>query len=252
MMSADNNNLSSYSNLPSVVPFLTAVDGARYDAKVNRNEVELTMSTHHCETECESRSCSMKDLLSEIGLEMGDVASKKCESDISWPTFINSSVARPKTLIPIVSTERVHAATPPQNPKEFQKICDSIDSTGVYLYSTFTNNEIEEAEENKRDIAFECRQFPRNSYPEDPATGIAAGALVASFHKREIMCTKKEGDDTIYNVSQGKAMGRPSKIRVKIGDYASKETDPSLIVSYTGLVVFDSLTYSDLEVTAVV
>lgn len=92
------------------------------------------------------------------------------------------------------------------------------------------------------------RQFPRSSgYPEDPATGIAAGALAASLHKRQIMSNEEESGDSIYDVFQGTAMERPSKLRVKIGDYASGEKNPSLKVSYTGLVVFDSLSYSELE-----
>ena len=117
--------------------------------------------------------------------------------------------------------------------------------TGVYLYSTFTKREIVE----ERDLAFECRQFPRSSgYPEDPATGIAAGALASSFHKRQIMCYSKSRGDSYYDILQGTAMGRPSKIQVEIGSYSLEGTtpNPSLKVSYTGLVVFDAVSFSDL------
>mmetsp|Transcript_23843 Transcript_23843/g.45498 ORF Transcript_23843/g.45498 Transcript_23843/m.45498 type:complete len:351 (+) Transcript_23843:71-1123(+) len=244
------NNSPSAIMLSSVttVPFLTAADGARYNAKVEGNEVKLIMDTKHSETKCNSQSFSLEDILSEIGLDMRDVPSKKCDDGINWPTFINSSVARPKTLIPMISMERLHAAISPQNPTKFRQMCDSIHSTGIYLYSTFTKDEIEEAKLNERDLALECRQFPRSSgYPEDPATGIAAGALAASLHKRQIKLDIMEDEGIQYDVFQGTAMGKPSKIRVEIGDYTSKETNPSLKIVYTGLVVFDSLSYLNLE-----
>ncbi|KAL7534128.1 hypothetical protein ACHAXR_005650 [Thalassiosira sp. AJA248-18] len=225
------------------VPFLTAVDGAKYNSRVMGNEVELVMGMQHYETECNPQSCSLKDILSELGLDMSDIPSS--DDGISWPTYINSSVARRKTLIPIRTADRLHAATPPLNPTKFREMCDSIDdSTGIYLYSTFTQSEIDGSVAKGSELAFECRQFPRSSgYPEDPATGIAAGALAASLHKRQIIKSR----DGIYRMYQGTSMGRPSKIQVKIGGNKSKETNPSLDISYSGLVVFDSLSHSDLK-----
>jgi len=57
-----------------------------------------------------------------------------------------------------------------------------INSTGIYLYSTATirDDDNDVNTDNKSEIAFECRQFPKSSgYSEDPATCIAAGALGA-------------------------------------------------------------------------
>ena len=110
-------NFQSHFMLSSVttVPFLTAADGARYDAKVTGTEVSLIMEAQHSETKCNLQSFSLENLLSKIGLDMRDIPSTR-DDDISWPTFLNSSVARQKTLIPIVSTERLHAVSPPQNP----------------------------------------------------------------------------------------------------------------------------------------
>ena len=234
------NTLSSSSNNESL-SFVTADDGLRYDAEVRGNTVELIMNTQHYEAECNSQSCSLENLLSEIGLNLSDVPSTNNESEVCWPTYINSSVARMKTLIPIISNERLHAATAPQNATKFQEMCNAIDSTGVYLYSICTKREIKEAA-NKKDLVFECRQFPRSSgYAEDPATGIAAGSLAASLHKRKII------NDTII-VYQGTAMNRPSKIRVHISDYIYKAVEPNdLKISYSGIVNFDSLSYSNLE-----
>ena len=238
--------MQSYSPLSEekTVPFLAADDGLKYNAKVIGNEVELVMNVQHVETECNPQSCPLESLLAEIGLTLNDVPSN-IEESIHWPTYINSSVARPKTLIPIATTERLHAATPPQNPDTFRKMCDSIHSTGIYLYSTFTKKEMGDAASEGRNVTFECRQFPRSSgYPEDPATGIAAGALAASLYKGRINPSKS--DTSVYDVHQGTSMGRPSKISVKISDYASDETHPTLKVAYAGSVVFDSLSYSNL------
>jgi predicted PhzF superfamily epimerase YddE/YHI9 len=102
----------------------------------------------------------------------------------------------------------------------------------------------------KGDLAFECRQFPRFSgYSEDPATGIAAGALAASFRKRQLMCPSGEsGGNSNYDIHQGTAMGRPSKIIVKICNYPSEETNPNppMKVIYTGAVAVDSVSFLNL------
>ena len=129
------------------VTFLTAEEGLTYDAKVTGNQVELSMDTQHYEME--PQPCSLlEDILGEIGLDMGDVPAKYENGDIDWPvTLINSSVARPKTLIPIKTVERLHAATAPRDPAKFKSLCDSIDSTGIYL---FTKQQIEEARSNNR------------------------------------------------------------------------------------------------------
>ena len=53
---------------------------------------------------------------------------------------------------------------------------------------------------------------------------------------------------TAIMIYQGTAMGRPSQIQVEIGSYSLEGTtpNPSLKVSYTGLVVFDAVSFSDL------
>ena len=232
-----NNTSILQSDRNTTIPFTTAQDGLRYDAKVSGNEIELVMDTQHYETDCtNSQANSLDDLLREIGLNISDVPPKsKDENDTCWPTFINSDVARAKTLIPIETTELLHSALPPKDPNKWRELCDGIESTGIYLYSTFT------AEVNDKNIVFESRQFPRASgYPEDPATGIAAGALAASLYKRNIMINKSG----TYNVYQGTSMGKPSKICVQIDNFKANESNPkSLRISYSGLVVFDSVQF---------
>jgi predicted PhzF superfamily epimerase YddE/YHI9 len=216
------------------------MDRLQYEAKVAGNEVQLITHPTHTESNCNIKSFTLEDFLSQVGLDRSDVPSEPKK----WPTFLNSSVARPKTLIPITTIQRLHAATPPQNPVKFRDMCDSIGSTGLYLYSSATTEIGTTPINDKVELEFECRQFPRFSgYSEDPATGIAAGALAASLHKRRILQDRNGSGESWCTCFQGTAMGRPSKILVEVGDYkkSDNEVDPSLKITYTGAVIFDSV-----------
>lgn len=123
-----------------------------------------------------------------------------------FPSSMNASVARPKTLVYVNSIEALNGARQPkvfleepQQRNSFAAACGAIDdSTGIYLYT----NKPDEKD------AWECRQFPRASgYPEDPATGIAAAALAAALYRDGIYLP-------VYKFYQGTAMERPSLIEV--------------------------------------
>jgi PhzF family phenazine biosynthesis protein len=213
----------------------------KYNAVVRGNEAELFMDCEHYESECNSAGSSLCEFLLEIGLNDDDI-----DND-AVSTLRNSSVARPKTLIPVKSADRLHSATAPKNATKFQQMCESIESTGLYLYDSSSTTNIE------------CRQFPKSSgYAEDPATGIAAGALAASLHRHQILKSSdaasngESGDSVSTTVLQGTAMGRPSQIKVKIDNYTTSCTNnnnPShcgnVKISYTGLVAFDTVSYLD-------
>jgi len=136
----------------------------------------------------------------------------------TFPTMINSSVSRSKTLVMVPSVQVLHSATNPTDAHLFRDLCDSIQSTGLYLYTRA--NELPETQ------AYESRQFPRSSgYPEDPATGIAAMALACSLSKR--------GWGTNYEFFQGTAMGRRSRIMI--------HENKTGLIECSGLVLFDSI-----------
>lgn len=79
--------------------------------------------------------------------------------------------------------------------------CDRVGSTGLYPYAP------------SGDLQVDARQFPRASgYPEDPATGIAATALAFEL-LADGLITANEHTITIR---QGRAMGRPSQITVRL------------------------------------
>ena len=164
------------------VPAMSGIEGdcIKQTAIIrNENVVEISMSNDFKEGPVNTHLIG--SLLEDIGLDaVKDVASRDV---ISWP-FLNSSVARFKTLIPMKSLDRLHAASNPRDPVKFQELCDESFSTGVYLYCPVDSGE--------RNQEFECRQFPRASYPEDPATGVAAAALAASLRSRGLVQDAKE------------------------------------------------------------
>ncbi|EJK61164.1 hypothetical protein THAOC_18394 [Thalassiosira oceanica] len=213
--------------------FTAAMDPSLiYDATIRDGCVKMDMDVTHEEEKCNPESL-LGAFLSEIGLRLVDVS--KCGGSLEWPTFVNSSVARHKTLIPIKSTGRLHAATAPNDPEKFREMCDSIGSTGVYLYST-------ESDPGEVPVHFECRQFPRASgYAEDPATGIAAGCLAVSLDKRGIARGNNSGTSR-WRISQGVAMGMPSTIGVEV----RRTGGQGLTIGYDASVAFDSVEVQEI------
>jgi PhzF family phenazine biosynthesis protein len=153
-------------------------------------------------------------LRDHLGLTQSEHLTQKAGKVL--PTFLNASVARPKTLVYVNSLEALAKSKTPKVITEgkrfsFASACGSIDdSTGIYLYA------------QKDKDSWECRQFPRASgYPEDPATGIAAAALAASLFKSGVYVP-------VYKLFQGTTMGRPSLIEV----VDLKETAENSMISF--------------------
>ena len=215
---------------PSKCQFTAGMDpSCTYNATIrNGREVTMDMDVTHEEETCNPDSL-LGEFLSELGLGLEDVPARGGGGS-DWPTFVNSSVARHKTLIPIRSAGRLHAASAPADPEKFREMCDSIGSTGVYIYS---------AGDDPDDLPahFECRQFPRASgYAEDPATGIAAGCLAASLDGRGI-ARGNNSSTSRWRISQGAAMGMPSTIGVEIRRTGGR----GLAISYDASVSFDRM-----------
>jgi PhzF family phenazine biosynthesis protein len=137
-------------------------------------------------------------VLSVLGIERNELA--------ALPVH-NAVTSRVKTLIPIANCERLNAVV--TSASEVEAVCRRIGSTGLYPYA------IRDAESR----IVEARQFPRSSgYPEDAATGIAAAALAFGLiHDGSIV-----PDDRVIRVFQGRAMGRLSEIRVRVGFAAGR------------------------------
>jgi trans-2,3-dihydro-3-hydroxyanthranilate isomerase len=109
------------------------------------------------------------------------------------------SVSRAKLLVPLRDWEVLNGLTP--DFEALWDLCDKTQATGLYPFTRETNKEKAHAE---------ARQFPlRAGFPEDAATGVAAGALGAYLANYDFQC--RPGRHT-FRIAQGYAMGSPSSI----------------------------------------
>ncbi|KAJ5526280.1 hypothetical protein N7494_012930 [Penicillium frequentans] len=132
------------------------------------------------------------DILSSLGLAEEDLAPE-------YP-IQNGCTSRTKTLIPLKSRDVIQNLTP--NSESIRRVCEQIDSTGLYPYVVIDSTT----------QLIEARQFPRSvGYVEDPATGIAAAALLFGLVENGIV---DHGTEKPVRVRQGWAMGKPSEISV--------------------------------------
>ena len=111
----------------------------------------------------------------------------------------NARTSRVKTLVPLADVGTLHGLEPVWDAVE--GLCDRLGSTGLYPYVVL----------DREHRVVEARQFPRAAgYPEDPATGVAAAALAFGLLRTGVLAA----DEGPLTVHQGRAMGRPSEIRV--------------------------------------
>ena len=107
----------------------------------------------------------------------------------------NGRTSRAKTLVPVAARDVLARIAP--TVQNVGSICEVVGSTGLYPYAVI----------DRKERIVEARQFPKGSgYAEDPATGIAAAALVSALWA--------DGWTGQVRVRQGWAMGKPSEIVV--------------------------------------
>jgi PhzF family phenazine biosynthesis protein len=105
------------------------------------------------------------------------------------------SVSRPKLIVALREAAAVHAAAP--DLPALWDLCRGAESTGAYVFAPHADGRADH---------LVARQFPVDAgYPEDPATGVAAGALAA------YLATGTGWHH--FDIDQGDAMGRPSVLR---------------------------------------
>ncbi len=113
------------------------------------------------------------------------------------------SVSRAKLLVPLRDSN-VLAQLVPDFPKMWE-LCDELNVSGIYAFTRETDKSWADAE---------ARQFPlRAGFPEDAATGVAAGALGAYLTHYDR--NNRSGEHT-FRIAQGYAMGAASEIEVLV------------------------------------
>jgi PhzF family phenazine biosynthesis protein len=160
-------------------------------ARINDGLVEITQPEGTFE---QVDADAIPELLDVLGITAAELADRPIR---------NARTSRTKTLIPVIDLATLDGMRPDFS--RVQRICERIDSTGLYPYAVF---------DSARRV-FDARQFPRSSgYPEDAATGIAAAALVYGLLADGLV----ERDARPVRVRQGRAMGRPSEIVLRFAD----------------------------------
>lgn len=126
--------------------------------------------------------------------------------DASIASIQPVSVSRAKLIVPVRDCKVLNALQPDFG--ALWTLCDRLHVTGFYPFTRNTD---------KPGADVEARQFPlRAGFPEDAATGVAAGALGAYLAAHDRKC---EPGPYCFRVAQGFAMGAGSLIEA-IGECA--------------------------------
>jgi PhzF family phenazine biosynthesis protein len=108
-------------------------------------------------------------------------------------------VSRARLIVPLRRAADVQDAAPDH--ERLWELCRSAQTTGAYLFAPHSDG---------RAGHVVARQFPVDAgYPEDPATGVAAGALAAYLAHEALPASTGW---LPIEIDQGDAMGRPSRL----------------------------------------
>jgi PhzF family phenazine biosynthesis protein len=132
---------------------------------------------------------SRQEVCAALGIDPADLAAGLPVESVS--------VSRPKLIVPLRSPEVLTALAP--DFAVVKELCLRDETTGFYPFAVAGDH-------------LEARQFPADSgYPEDAATGVAAGALAAYVRRH---APDLAGDGWI-RIRQGRTMGRPSLLEAR-------------------------------------
>jgi PhzF family phenazine biosynthesis protein len=167
------------------------VETRMVDRGSSDSHVEITQPRGHVEALPEAKAAEA-EILSVLGIRSSDLAPLPIQ---------NARTSRTKTLVPLKSVAVLDGLTP--DFRRIEEVCGRIGSTGLYPYAV----------SDLHGQAFDARQFPKSSgYPEDAATGIAAAALAFGLVANKLV----DVSDRPIRIRQGRAMGRPSEIAVRL------------------------------------
>lgn len=130
----------------------------------------------------------------EAAAVLGLPANAAIRDDLPLQTV---STSRPKLLVPLDSVNALDHLQP--DFEALWELCDQFKTTGLYPLAV----------RGSAGSRLSARQFPnRAGYNEDPATGVAACALAAYL---TCYLSKEDGWHS-YEIHQGEAIGRPSRL----------------------------------------
>ncbi len=167
-----------------------------------------------------SKEGDEKEVASSIGIGVDAIFTRE------FP-LSRASTGMPFLMVATRSNEVLGKLVPKQ--PEITALCHELDVAGITVYSW---NVLEPGS------TVHARCFlPSPGFPEDPASGLAAGALAAYLAENEFIPRERFGDIVI---EQGHFMGRPSKIHVRVekrgGVIRKVEVGGAARVSFRGRV----------------
>ncbi len=137
-----------------------------------------------------SASASREAVAGVLGVDISVIAPGPVQS---------VSVSRPKLLVPLVSADVLNNLSP--HFEQLWDLCDRLEVSGLYPFAHTSE---------LRSGCVQARQYPvRAGFPEDAATGVAAGALGAYLAHYDLGFATGVHR---FQIGQGYAMGHPSSI----------------------------------------
>ena len=152
---------------------------------------------------------SLEEVITALNIRDSDI-------DLTIGPIQSVSSSRPKLLIPLTDYSVLSSLKP--NYEYLWDLCDKYQTTGFYPFSISTRD---------KTLDVEARQFPKNAgYVEDPATGVAAGALASFLTKYKVLPKIEKNDVFRYKIGQGFDMGKPSIIYAENGNINNVVSKP--------------------------
>jgi PhzF family phenazine biosynthesis protein len=148
-------------------------------------------------------------LAAALGLAEGDLAADEAAQVVS--------TGAGHLLVPARNRGAVDRAAP--DAARLAHVLRQADGEGCYLYSTDPVDPVGA-------VAYTRFFNPTMGIAEDPATGTAAGPLVA-----RLAATGKAPEQTTVIVEQGYALGRPSRIQVSASGHRIRVGGSGLVVA---------------------
>ncbi|MCD7035220.1 PhzF family phenazine biosynthesis protein [Metabacillus sp. GX 13764] len=152
-----------------------------------RTATEISVSVEQFQPVFHKEAPGREEVCEALQITSDDLADRPIQS---------VSVSRPKLIVPLKSEETLHRLNP--NFEALWKVCEKYSTTGFYPFAESSG-------------IYHARQFPlKAGYPEDPATGVAAGALGSYLAAGESDGWKR------FEIHQGEAMARPSVLFAEV------------------------------------
>lgn len=200
---------------PDRTDFVQQIGSALLPVRVDRSAGRAVITMDQSAPTFHDEVLDRAELAASLGLTPVDLA-----GDVP-PQVVATGVAH--LLIPVVSRAAVDRAIP--DSARLAAVLRAAGGEGAYLYSLAPDSR--ESESGRPGSLAYTRFFnPTVGIHEDPATGTAAGPLAARLVALGVVA-----DGTTVTIEQGRALGRPSILRVTVAGTVVRLRGTGLVVA---------------------